>query len=193
MPWFDDITDLHAQSEPIRQGRHGMIEAVAGEFLRVQLRPFPRLISLPEIAVLGRYRHRRVPADHCRLFYDQPRRFPNFLAVKYLVSGRGTSYQTLLRCLQALDEIARIKQTDALLCDLANARISDRSARRHGWEPHCPRAWHRNFIKRFYGVYPEPPEWLREDGRSDQQGPAWTAKPPADDAPGWPREPLETS
>ena len=25
---------------------------------------------------------------------------------------------------------------------------------RLGWEPHCPSRWHRNYIKRFYGVYP---------------------------------------
>jgi hypothetical protein len=24
-----------------------------------------------------------------------------------------------------------------------------------GWEPHKPQRWHRNFIRRFYGVYPD--------------------------------------
>ena len=49
---------------------------------------------------------------------------------------------------------ARIKRSDALLCDVASNRISDRLMRRWGWESHKPQRWHRNFIKRFYGQYP---------------------------------------
>ncbi len=26
---------------------------------------------------------------------------------------------------------------------------------RLGWEPHKPQRWHRNFIRRFYGQYPD--------------------------------------
>ena len=72
--------------------------------------------------------------------------------------GRLSSLQTLA----ILDEIARLKQTDAIDCDAANLRISDRVLERFGWEPHRPSKWHRNFIKRFYGVYPEA---LRCDSR----------------------------
>jgi hypothetical protein len=53
-----------------------------------------------------------------------------------------------------LDRIAELKRTDAILCDAANTRLSDRLLRRFGWEPHKPERWRRNFIKRFYGVYP---------------------------------------
>jgi len=35
-----------------------------------------------------------------------------------------------------LDEIARIKGADALLCEVANFRISDRLMTRWGWTPH---------------------------------------------------------
>jgi hypothetical protein len=54
-----------------------------------------------------------------------------------------------------LDEIARIKQTDAIVCDVRNARISDRLLRRWGWESHVPQSRRRHFIKRFYGEYPD--------------------------------------
>ena len=57
--------------------------------------------------------------------------------------------------LATLDEIARIKGSDAILTDAANFRISDRSLRRHGWERHTKARYHRNYIKRFYGQYPE--------------------------------------
>ena len=54
-----------------------------------------------------------------------------------------------------LDEIARIKGTDAIVAELSNLRISDRLARRWGWEPHVPSSRRRHYIKRFYGSYPE--------------------------------------
>ena len=56
-----------------------------------------------------------------------------------------------------LDRIAELKRTDAILCDAANLRISDRLLARFGWESHAPGRWSRNFIKRFYGVYPGCP------------------------------------
>lgn len=157
---FETVTDLHAGADVIARRRFGVIEAVAGRFDRVQLRPLPKMVSLPEILTLGRYLHSRRAADRCRLFYDQPRRSPNFLAVKYIISGRGTSYQTFRRVAEALDEVARIKGTDALLCELATWRISREMMARWGWEPHCNSRWRRHYIKRFYGTYPPRPAWL---------------------------------
>jgi hypothetical protein len=79
---------------------------------------------------------------------------PNFLALRYIVSTAGTSYRTFRAALTALDAIAELKQIDAIVCDAANMRLSDRLMARLGWEPHKPQRWHRNFIRRFYGVYP---------------------------------------
>ncbi len=53
-----------------------------------------------------------------------------------------------------LDQIAWLKQSDALVCDAWNDRLSERMAARYGWEPHLSSRWHRHFIKRFYGDYP---------------------------------------
>jgi hypothetical protein len=76
------------------------------------------------------------------------------MALKYIVSTAGTSYATFRAALVELDRIAELKRSDALLCDAANTRLSDRLLARFGWEPHAPARWRRNFIKRFYGVYP---------------------------------------
>jgi hypothetical protein len=78
------------------------------------------------------------------------------LALTYVLSTRQCRLATFKGALDVLDEIARLKGTDALLCDAANSRISDRLLSRWGWQSHCPSRWHRNFIKRFYGVYPLP-------------------------------------
>ena len=104
---------------------------------------------------MGSIYHGRGQPDRCLLYYNQPLSSPNFLALKYVVSSRGTPYATLRAAATTLDAIARLKRSDALLCDAFNQRLSDRILRRHGWEPHKPQRWHRNYIKRFYGHYSE--------------------------------------
>ena len=156
MPLFDTVTDFNAGSDLLRQRRYGVIEAVDGRFCRVTLRPFPKGASIPGIWLIGGWQHRHRTGDRIRLYYNQPWRFPNVLVLKYAESARDTSMATLLRAAAVLDEIARLKQSDALLCDVANARITTKMLGRYGWEPHCPSWFHRHYIKRFYGVYPQP-------------------------------------
>lgn len=164
MPLWETITDLGLDAETLRRRRYGIVEAADGQFRRVLLRPFPTLVSMPEARILGALRHRRRSGDTIRLYYNRPRRFPNFLVLKYAESTRDTSFGSLARALAVLDEIARLMRSDALLCDVSNGRIDARLLGRWGWQPHCPSRFHRHFIKRFYGVYPTPPAWLRGDG-----------------------------
>lgn len=159
-PLFQTVNDLRLGVEVLQSRRYGVIEARGGAFDRVRLRPFPKVVLAPEILLLGRARHGYLSGDQCLIYYNQPRRFPNFIAVKYLVTSRGTRVATVRRALETLDEIARIKGVDALLCDVANWRLSSAIMARCGWEPHCPSRWHRFFIRRFYGSYPAPPAWM---------------------------------
>jgi len=146
--------DLKTDALSICRARYGVIETSAGRLVAIHLRWLPKLISWPEIWPVGPNYHSRGRTDCCLLYYNQPRRFPNFLALKYVVSTHGTSFATCRAALAALDEVAELKRSDAVLCDAANSRISDRLIRRFGWQPHKPQRWHRNYIKRFYGVYP---------------------------------------
>jgi hypothetical protein len=139
----------------IRQARYAMIETVGGRLREIHVRRFPKLIALPELwPVASRY-HGPGGADRCRLYYNQPRSCPNFLALKFVVSSHGTSYATFRAAISTLDAIAVEKNVDAIVCDAANSRLSDRFLARQGWEKHKPQRWHRNFIKRFYGTYPQ--------------------------------------
>lgn len=138
----------------IRGGRYGVIETAAGKLVAIHLRRWPKLLSLPEILPVSRDYHARGAEDHCWLYYNQPLSCPNFLALKYVVSSQSTSMATALAAATALDAIAEAKRSDAILCDAANSRLSDRFLARQGWEAHKPQRWHRNFIKRFYGDYP---------------------------------------
>lgn len=157
---FEVVTDFEQQAAVLRARRYGVIDIRHGRLHRVALRPLPKLVSWPDLTVLGAWQHRHRGGDRCLLYYNQPRRMSNFLALKYVVSYRDATLATFRGALQVLDAIARIKGSDAIVCDAANLRISDRLATRWGWAPHCPSRWHRNFIKRFYGNYPQPPAEL---------------------------------
>lgn len=146
--------DFGAASETIRRRRFGVIEAADGRVVAIRFRPWPKVVTLPEALFLGERYHERRRADRCRVYFNQPWRFPNYLAVPYGLCGRGTRLATMNAALAALDEIARIKQTDALLADVLNFRISPRMLARYGWAAHKPSRWHRHYIKRFYGEYP---------------------------------------
>jgi hypothetical protein len=148
------ITDLVESADLLRRHPYGVIEVADGRLRRVVLRPLPKMASFGGALLIGGWRHRRRRGDCIRLFYNQPRRFPNFLVLKYAESARDTSFGTLTRALAVLDEIARLKRSDALLCDATNGRITTKLLSRWGWQPHCPSWFHRHYIKRFYGVYP---------------------------------------
>ena len=146
--------DWQAGSAQIAGQRYGVLETVAGRLVALHFRPWPKLFAWPEFWPVGTDYHAPGDADCCLLYYNQPRRHSQFLALRYMVSQRGTSYATFRAALVALDWVAEIKRSDALLCDAANRRLSARLMSRFGWEPHKPSRWHRNYIKRFYGQYP---------------------------------------
>jgi hypothetical protein len=151
---FETIGDLNAGQDRIAARRYGLIETIDGQLHAIHLRPWPKLMSLPELLPVGPRYHARGAADRCLLYYNQPWSMPSFLALRYVVSTEGTSYRTFRAALKALDAIAELKQTDAIVCDASNIRFSDRLMARLGWEPHKPQRWHRNYIRRFYGHYP---------------------------------------
>lgn len=155
MVWLrETIHELNGERDRLSAWRYGVIETVSGELVAVHLKAWPKFVSLPELWPLGLRYHAKGQPDRCLLYYNQPRRMPNFLALRYVVSTAGTSYRTFRAALLALDAIAEVKRIDAIVCDAANMRLSDRLMARLGWEPHKPQRWHRNFIRRFYGVYP---------------------------------------
>lgn len=147
--WLKTVTDLDNSCDTLRQHRHGVIDVRNGRLIAINLRPWPKLISIAGVA-WGHYSHRHIPGDRMRLYYDQPRNYPNFLALKFAISSRDTTLKTALLALKLLDKIAEIKQSDALLMDATNFRLSSRMLARFGWKPHAPSRWHRNYIKRLY-------------------------------------------
>ena len=86
-----------------------MIEIRGGEFKAIHLRPWPKLVSILG-AMLGQRYHRHARGDRLWLYYNQPRRHRQFLALKFVVSKRNTKWSSMLKALAVLDEIARMKK-----------------------------------------------------------------------------------
>ena len=152
---FESIETFEEGESRIRARRYGVIEMAAGRLKAIHFRPFPKLLAIRDLWPVGDRYHPRGPTDRCLLYYNQPWRYPRFLALKYVASTPGTRLATFRGALTVLDAIGQIKRVDALLCDAANSRISDRLLARWGWQAHRPQRFHRNYIKRFYGEYPE--------------------------------------
>ncbi len=127
----------------------------AGRLERIRLRPWPKGSSLLEVR-FDDWRRKSQRGDRCRLYYNQPWGSSNFLSLRYVASTGDCRLATFHGALLVLDEIARIKRSDAIVCQVCNLRISDRLLARWGWEPHTSDRRQRHFIKRFYGRYPEP-------------------------------------
>lgn len=154
MPLWQTITDPLADRPTLQRRRFGVIETRGGRLVAIHLRPFPLLLSRRELWLTGDDHNATGPKDTCRLYYNQPLRASRYLALKYIETTAHTSYVTFRAALTTLDWLAEVKQSDALVCEAANERISVRLLERFGWEPHAERVRGRNYIKRFYGVYP---------------------------------------
>src|SRR5208337_4749373 len=112
------ITNLSRDADTLRRRRYGVIEVIDGQFHKVRLRPWPKILVGPEVLWFGKWLHERRRGDRLLLYYNHPWRFPKFLALAYALSSRETSMRSIRVVEEALDAIARLKQCDALLCDV---------------------------------------------------------------------------
>jgi hypothetical protein len=117
--FLNTATDLTDDADLLRRRRFGVIDIRNGKLESIRLRPWPKFVSIIGVA-WGQWYHAHLPGDRLRLYYNQPFRYPNFLALKFAVSSRHTTLATVHRALEVLDKIAQIKRSDALLCDAAN-------------------------------------------------------------------------
>lgn len=146
------VTDLYEQSSAVAGWRAGRIVAAQGRLLAVERRWLPYRASHLRIA----WEKRRRPTRRitCELTYHCPIGNPEFLVVGFIRSHRLATLATFYCATLALDEIARMKGSKAIVAEVTNGRLTDRLFERWGWERHCNK-WHgRHFIKRFYEGYP---------------------------------------
>ena len=152
---FDSVFDVVADAEKIRRRAYGMIEVVDEQLRSIQLRPWPKMISGIEAQWADGWAKKRSKKNQTQLFYSEPLAHRNYLALSYIVSTLQTSMTTLTLSMAVLDYVAFLKQSDAILTEVSNNRISERLMKRFGYERHLLDSKKRHWIKRFYGEYPE--------------------------------------
>lgn len=159
--FVQSVSKLSTTCSVLQRKRYGVIELRDGAFERIRFRPFPKIVTAWDFFRRGENYHRQTPGDHCQLYFNHSLRCPRYLSLMYVVSTQNSTLATTRFALEILDEIARIKKCDAIVCDAANLRISDRLLARWGWEPLAHSRWHRNFVRRFYGNYPPLPSRVK--------------------------------
>ncbi len=152
---FESIRRFDGNLSQIIKRSYGVIEIRNGQLHAIHFRPWPKIISTIEVYWLGNWTHRRLKSDRCLLYFNQPQGHREFLTLKYIVTSKSTSYRSFYQATVILDQIARIKNSDAIVTDVINRRISDRLLQRLGWTKHCLKRPGRPYIKRFYGQYPD--------------------------------------
>lgn len=153
------VTHIAHQSQQLQALRAGHIVVQGGRLVAVFGRWWPYLGNHLRAAWDQRFRQTEV--DRCELFYHAPLSAPQFLTLSYIHSGERTSLASLYAATLVLDEVARLKRSLAIVCNVTNDRISDRLLARGGWKAHCQSWSGRHFIKRFYGEYPKIGELWR--------------------------------
>jgi hypothetical protein len=140
------------EAKSLAARRAGQIVVQSGALVAVYGRWWPYLGN--HLRAAWDQRFRQTEEDRCELFYHAAISSPQFLTLSYIHSGERTSVASVYAATLILDEIARLKRTLAIVCNVTNDRISDRALARWGWESHCHGWSGRHFIKRFYGEYP---------------------------------------
>ncbi|MEM7473877.1 MAG: hypothetical protein AAF483_02735 [Planctomycetota bacterium] len=154
------VVHVAEQAEYLKARRCGRIVVERGRLDAVYGRWWPHETSLLEV-YWDRWR-RNYTSDRCELFYHAPWGSSRYLTLSYVRSGPETSLSTFYAATLVLDEIARLKDSNAIVCNVTNVRISDRLMTRWGWVTHCESWKGRHFIKRLYGKHPEIPGVWRE-------------------------------
>jgi hypothetical protein len=151
------VVDMEADRDRLTRWRHGVIEVSGGRLVAIHRQLWSKCVSLFGVWWFQWIWHEHRAGDYCRLYYSQPAHLPQFLALKFVVSYRNTSFSSFHGALRVLDEIARLKKTDAIVCEVRSSKISARLLHRWGWERHLVGSHRRHYIKRFYGKYSETP------------------------------------
>ena len=149
---WQPVRDFHSGTRQLQRWRCGRIVMRSGRLIEVQHRLFPGSVSVAQVWWQGKFK--RQSEDVCLLDYHQPLASPGFLTLDYIRAGKGTSYKTFVGACHVLDEIARIRQANAIVAHVSNGSISDRLLIRLGWQRHLTDWPGRHWIRRFYGVYP---------------------------------------
>lgn len=140
------VDSTQGHQDRVRSWRYGEVELSDGEIVAIYPRWWPRVGSQWE-SWQDSYL-RTLPPDSCRAYYAFPRRAPGFMSVLYARSGPRTQYKTISRAARAMDEIAGIRDAQAIVCQMVSERGTERLMKRWGYVRHAFALGDNHYIKR---------------------------------------------
>ena len=132
---------------------NGTIDFPKFELVAIQRRLLCGRVSVAQVWWQATYG--RSDNEVCWLDYHQPVGMPAFLTLDYIRSGKSAGIKSFIGACKILDEIARIRGTQAIVAHVTNQSITDRLLTRLGWQQHMEEWNGRHWIRRFYDGYPE--------------------------------------
>jgi hypothetical protein len=129
---LESVSDLKSRASILENRRAGQIVVERGRLVAVHGRWWPYLGDHCQIIIDRLWPSKLV--DRCELFYHVSLAAPQFLTLSYIRSTKATNLATVYAATLVLDEIARRKGALAIVCNVANPRISDRILTRWGWQ-----------------------------------------------------------
>ncbi len=139
-------TCIEGNTDRVRSWHYGELELSNGKLLGIYPRWWPRHGSQWE-AFQDSF-IRTLASDHCRVYYAFPRSAPGFMSLLYARSGPNTQYKTILRAVEVVDEIAKLKNTKSIVCQAVGIRATERLMNRWGYVRHATVLGDNHYIKR---------------------------------------------
>jgi hypothetical protein len=143
---LEKVASIEGNEIAINSWRYGELELSDGKLVCIRPRWWPRLGSRWE-SMQDSY-IRRLPTDQLLAYYAFPRRAPGFMSVLYAFSGPNTQYRTIYRAVVTMDAIAKLRGSQAIVCQTITDRASERLMKRWGYVRHAASLGHNHFIKR---------------------------------------------
>jgi len=140
------VSSIAGNENSINSWSFGELELSDGKLLSIRPRWWPRIGSQWE-SFRDSY-VRAMPNDVLLAYYAFPRRSPGFMSVLYAHSGPKTQYKTLYRAVLSMDEIARLRKTQAIVCQTVSNLANERLMNRWGYVRHAFSLGDNHFIKR---------------------------------------------
>ncbi len=163
-----EVTDPIRQADILKNWRSGRIVMRNGRLVAIRRRGF---LAAPAsmIQVWCQTRFRSGEQDVCWLDYRSSR-IGGLMVLDYVRSGPSTRLATFRGACQILDEVARLRQSVAIVAHVSTEAITDRLLVRWGWQRHAGNLKGRHWIKRFYDGYPsvDIPRYLDKPATAKQ-------------------------
>ena len=127
--------------------RYGEIEVTSGSLVAIHRSWWPRIGSQYE-AYRDSY-NRTLPSDSCRAYFAFPFRAPGYMSILYALGGPNMQYKTIYQAVLVMDQIAQVRESKAIVCQVISERGTERLMNRWGYVRHASKLGDNHYIKRF--------------------------------------------